>query len=585
MTKILGRKRAVSTVIGSVFFMVLLTAGLSTSYLVIETQSDMLTAQQTIADTEIHKIQEKFSVSASVNSADNNRLAVFVNNEGSNPLQIDNIWIINKTNPQAPATKYDLNYLDSVLASGYGSEILENKPLYLTPGDYGIKVVSSIGTIKSTGLDVNGINNLKVKMMIDPPDVSIGENATAWIFVTNVGTTRLLNVTAGPITVSPSSAVISSSPVLQPHTSLAPAESAIFAWKYNLLGTIGTNVAFSTYALGVDEMTGNQVQSNNETAIARLSYNDNLGTIITQTLLSKPEIFMVMPSPFGEASSQKGLWGVNVVNPTSQPIYVSKVVINAITPRAQSNDKIFDSTSGSAYCDPAAVQPTPSFWSCPSDNQLVWKNTINPQKIEPKSVFPFLAKVTPGSLAGSMADLETVVIQTNVFTTLGQFGKAGYGSAMKNTGSSLPNVYLSKVPESMNVNNIFTNMTNIKAGSTVKFNATIADFDAGGTNVISSGSRLIINIPKGWTDVNIVSYNGFSAPVYQSFGDTSSQIMGVLSGDVTGGGGIARTIQFTAKAPPIPDTQMYVMYVLADGDVNNSFPIGPLAEVVLQVTP
>lgn len=580
-----GKKRAVSTVIGSVFFMVLLTAGLSTSYLVIETQSDMITAQQTIADTEIHKIQEKFSVSASTNSADNNRLAVFVNNEGTNPLQIDNIWIINKTNSQAPATKFDLNYLDSVLASGYGAEILENKPLYLTPGDYSIKVVSSIGTIKTVGLDVNGINNLKVKMMIDPPDVSIGENATAWIFVTNVGTTTLLNVTTGPIIVSPSSAVISASPVLQPNTSLAPAESTIFAWKYNLLGTIGTNVAFSTYAIGVDEATKNQVKSNNETATIRLSNNDNLGTIITQTLLSKPEIFMVLPSPFGEASSQNGLWGINVVNPTSQPIYVSKVVINAITPRAQSNDKIFDSTTGSAYCNPIAVQPTPSSWSCPSDNQLVWKNTINPQKIEPKSVFPFLAKVTPGSLAGTQADLETVVIQTNVFTTLGQFGKAGYGSAMKNTGSSLPNVYLTKVPGSMSNNDIFTNMTNIKSGSTVKFNATIADFDTGSTNVISSGSRLIVNIPKGWTDVNIVSYNGFSAPIYQSFADTSSQITGVLTDDVTGGGGIARTIQFTAKAPPISDTQMYVMYVLADGDVNNSFPIGPLAEVVLQVTP
>jgi len=127
-------------------------------------------------------------------------------------------------------------------------------------------------------------------------------------------------------------------------------------------------------------------------------------------------------------------------------------------------------------------------------------------------------------------------------------------------------------------------MTNIKPGTYRTFNATISDFDTGTTNAISSGSRLIINIPKGWTDVTILSYNGFSVPTYQSFGDTSSQIVGILNTDVTGSAGTAKTIQFRAKSPSIIDTQMYVMYILADGDVNNQFPIGPLAEVLLQVT-
>lgn len=573
-------RRGISTIIGSVFFLVLLSGGLSVSYVIIETQSNMIKSQQVIADSEIKKIQEKFSVSVSADDANNDRLAVYVKNQGTNSLQIDTIWIINQTAPDYPATKYDVNYTESVLAPGYGTQILQNYPLYMNSGDYLVKVISSIGTMHTAELDVGGSGPLKTKMMLDPPDVSIGENATAWIFVTNTGTTKILNVTTGPITATPSSAVVSASPVLQPFLNLAPAESAIFSWKYNLMGTIGTNVTFSTYAKGIDEATLTLVRSENGTDSINLRDNANLGSILTQTLLSKPEIFMVLPSPFGD-SSQKGVWGVNVVNPTSQPIYVSKVVINAITPRAQSLDQIFDTNT----CAPVTIAPTPSSWSCPAGNQLVWKDTTNPQRIEPKSVFPFLAQVTPGSLAGSQDNLETIVIQTNVFTTLGQFGKAGYGSAMKNTGASMPNVYLSKVPGSMSTGDLIANVTQIKSGSTVTFNATIADFDTGSTNVISSGSRLIVNIPKGWSNVNIVSYTGFSAPTYLSFADTSSQIMDVLSSDVTGGSGIARTIQFTARAPPIPDTQMYVMYVLADGDVNNSFPIGPLAEIVLQVTP
>ncbi len=579
-------RRGVSTIVGSVFFLVLLSGGLSVSYLIIETQSDMIKTQQVIADAEIKKIQEKFIVSVSADSVDNNRLAVYVKNQGSNTLQIDSIWIVNQTDINRPAVKFETNYTESVLAPGYGTEILENYPLYMNSGDYLVKIISSIGTIRTAELEVGGNGPLKAKMMIDPPDVRIGENATAWLFVTNTGTTKILNVTADPIIVSPSSTVLASSPILQVSADLAPAQSAIFAWKYNLMGTIGTNVTFSGFARGIDEPTKIPIQSNNEKQLVYLRDNNGLGTILTQTLLSKPEIFMVLPSPFGD-STQKGLWGVNVINPTSQPIYVSKVVINAVTPRAQSNDKIFDTNS----CAPITVAPTPSSWSCPAGNQLMWKNSVTPQMIPPKSVYPFLVQVTAGSLAGAQDDLETVLIQTNVFTTLGQFGKAGYGSSMRNSGSAMPNVFLSKTIASSNSNDILSNMTNIQPGTYKIFNATIADFDTSTTNVIGSGSRLIINIPKGWSDVTILSHNGFSTPTYQTFVDTSSQIVGILNQDITGAAGTAKTIQFRAKSPPVLDTQMYVMYVLADGDVIkngdllNPFPIGPVAEILLQVSP
>jgi hypothetical protein len=45
----------------------------------------------------------------------------------------------------------------------------------------------------------------------------------------------------------------------------------------------------------------------------------------------------------------------------------------------------------------------------------------------------------------------------------------------------------------------------------------------------------------------------------------------------------SNTIQFSAKAPDITNDQMYVMYVLAIGETNNNFTLGPVSEVVLQV--
>ncbi len=570
------KRRAISTVIGSVFFMVLMTAGMSVSYLVIEAQSDMISAQQTIADAEIKKIQEKFYAVASV--GENNKLVVYVQNQGSNSLVIDTLWLVNKTGT-SQAVKYDLNYADSVLAPGYGGDVAENQQIFLNPGEYDVKLVSSLGTIKTAErLNVGGSNSLKAKLILNPPDVRLGENATALLYVTNVGNTKMVNVTSGPIAVSPPTAVLASSPIVQIKSDLLPAESAILSWKYRLMGPAGTNVTFSTFAQGIEEPTGITKQSNTDQGIVLLRDNSEPGSIVSSDLFSRPEIYMVIPNTFGDASD-KGVWGVNIVNPTDQPIYVSKVVISAQTSPANSNDKIFDSG-----CSTITIPPTSNHWSCPTLNQLMWKNTISPQLIPAKSVFPFMVKVTPGDLQGSGTEPETIVVQTNVFTTLGQFGKSAYGTAMR-TSSSIPNVYLSKVVDSTNTVDIIANKTGILPGSTQTFHVVLADMESGTANKISTGSRLIINIPRGWSDVNVIGNTGFTTPTFQSFPDGSSQLVGQLLSDLTGAGGVGKTISFTATAPPISDTRLYIMYVLADGYVNGNIVIGPLAEVVLRVSP
>lgn len=572
-------RRAISTVIGSVFFLVLMSAGLSVSYVVIETQSDMIQAQQTIADSEINKIQEKYLLSASSDNTANNKLAVYVKNQGTNPLQIESIWIINKTQATQPAQKFDIDYTDSVLSPGYGTNILQNTPLYMTPGIYDIKTITSIGTIKTSEINVGGANNIKAKLVMNPPDVRLGENATAILFVTNTGTTRLLNVTAGPITITPSSAVLASSPIMQVKSDLAPAESAVLSWKYRLLSPAGTNVTFSTFAQGIDEPTGVVMQSSTDKSLVFMRDNSEPGSIVASDLFARPELYLIIPNTFGD-TNDKGLWGINVVNPTDQPVYVSKVVISAQTSPANSNDEVFNAGCGTQTIFPAATND----WSCPTANQLMWKNTVTPQLISPKSVTTFLVKVDPGNLGGSGTEPETIIVQANVFTTLGQFGKAAYGTAIR-TSSALPNVYLSSVVDSTANANIFANKTNVLPGSLQTFNVVLADLEAASGNRISAGSRLIINMPGGWTPPVVTGNTGFTIQPPQTFPDGSSQIVGILNADLTGAGGTGKTITFTSIAPPISDTRMYVMYVLADGYVNGSIVMGPLAEIVLRVSP
>ncbi|MFQ5497292.1 MAG: hypothetical protein ACE5DU_05335 [Nitrosopumilus sp.] len=575
--------------VGALFFTVLMVAGFSVLSLALDAQTDIVTTQRLISDVELKKQQERFGIAVSTDS--NNKLDISVSNFGQNPVEISSFWIINKTLSTQPATRYSVNYDDSFVTNGAPSSILGSQSLYMIPDSYDIKVMSSLGTIEIAELVVgsggSSVNNLRSILVTDPPDVVLGQNVTIGMLVTNTGQLRIDGVTPSGISVNPSSAVTASSPPNFSSVDLTPGESFLFLWDYTIDGTVDTNVDFSNFATGLDA-NNNLVQSN--TAFDSSVLRDASGgtgseppIVLTQDLLSRPEIFMVIPSPMGDSPivNDKSLWGANVVNPTGQDMFVNKVVITLLSPRSNTNDIMFG-ISGTHQCAPTTVSPTPSNWSCPEINQLVWENLSNPVKIPPYSVFPFLSMVHPDRLSAGSDKLSSVIVHVNVFTTVGQFGKAGYGTSFDNNGRSLANVFLSKDVDSINYNDVLSNKTGIASGSTITFNATLADFETGG-HFIDDASRLIINIPKGWTvDEPSVFSNGFTTS-YQTFSDTSSQIIGVLNSDLVSGG---MTIQFDATAPTVTNEQMYVMYLLADGTIDNgAFSIGPLQESILQVVP
>jgi hypothetical protein len=78
--------------------------------------------------------------------------------------------------------------------------------------------------------------------------------------------------------------------------------------------------------------------------------------------------------------------------------------------------------------------------------------------------------------------------------------------------------------------------------------------------------------------------SGFAGtPTVTVFGDGSSQIIGVTNSNLGSATYVADTLQFKATAPIVGYDQMYVMYVLAQGQTDHIFSIGPLSEIVLQV--
>ena len=71
----INQKKGISSIVGGIFFLVLMTSGFTVYYVALDSQSQMLNTQQLIADNEVAKIKEKFVVAASSDPGDNNRLS------------------------------------------------------------------------------------------------------------------------------------------------------------------------------------------------------------------------------------------------------------------------------------------------------------------------------------------------------------------------------------------------------------------------------------------------------------------------------------------------------------------------------
>jgi len=578
-------RRGLSSVVGALFFTVLMIAGFSVLSLALDAQTDIVTTQRFVSDIEIKKQQEDFRILISTDPS--NVLSVSVNNLGQNPVEISNIWIMNKTLPDQPAKSYDVNYDDAFIPSGFSSNVVSSQTLTMIPDTYDIKVLSSLGTIETAEFTVGSGSgsDLRAELITDPPDVIIGQNVTVAMLVTNTGSETIYNVQPSSLDVTGSGSVLSSTSHTPPFADLNGGASVMFSWDYQVVGNSGDQLIFAGNATGNGGASTSQVS---DISILREPFDGGSGAfdpdIVNDELLAKPQLFFVIPSSQGESASAEALWGLNVVNPINAPMEVNKIVMTAFAPGGNTNDILFQRIGQSCTFNPISPVLGPdSNWSCPSENALMWKSTT-PVIIPANSTRSFLTKVDPGSPSGNNG-LESIIVQGSVFTTLGSFGKSGYQTTMSEVTTSIVNVHLTNdIADPRTSSKIQTIRTGIAPNSPQTFNVVLADMDTDDNTRITTGAKLIINVPKTWTNVIVTGDSGFAGtPSVTPFGDGSHQIVGVSNSEIGSTLNPAGTITFNATAPNIAGDKLYVMYVLAQGTTTNGFTIGPLAEIVLQV--
>jgi len=586
----LNQKKGISSIVGGIFFLVLMTSGFTVYYVALDSQSQMLDTQQVIADYEVAKIREKFVVAAS-SSGVNNLLSLQVVNTGNTVVEIADIWIVNKTAVTKNATKYDVDYRDASVPVGHSGNILANKPLYLISDIYDIKVISSLGTIHAVEYDVAGGSNiLSAQMVAIPQDVRFGENVTIALIITNTGEFDVDQVQANlPLDVSPNQCENTPHLIFGGPSNLAPSQSTMFFWDCVLLEPIGNIITFTGNATGL--LSGVPVDSNNaiDSVIVRDFSAGNFGDelILKDELFGKPELYMIISNVFGDISATddgRGYWGVSIANPTNKTMIVNKVSISAI--RGNSNDNV--SVFATGVCNPGGgnpdlvmISPTTG-WSCPNDNVLSWKS-IAGITIDRQSAFPFVVELRPGTVSGN--GLETVIVSASTFTSLGAFGKGPYETSMNKATreEAIVNVYMQDAASGGNILGV---IPNVLSQQQVLFNATIAEF-SDDAQAVDQVSQLIINIPKEWTYDSIFATSGFASVTPNVFADGSTQLVGDLSANLDNSEAV---IQFYATAPGntgSTNAKMYVFHVLGTGITTgvDTYLIGPIAETVVQICP
>lgn len=581
---ILRKRRAISSVVGAFFFLILMIGSFTAILTAMNIQSNMFNSQVTVSNLATGKSQEKFIVTALANNTLGNKLVVLVQNTGANPIQVSNLWIINQSSTQNyPAKAISINAADAFVPVGGETFILASKTITMTAGTYDLKVVTTLGNEQkiriiayALGASVPKVPDVKF-FALNKGSIS-GDDITLMMIITNNGLDNLYNVNASLPTISPvgmkSGNILSIIP--QTNQSLPVGQSITFMWHGTITGAVGSTATFSSNVNATNSTNAQKTESVSTTStIDTAAVNTKITAARTEPILS-----LVLPGPMGLGASPThlALYGVTVSNPLDTPITVTSVSILALIPSSPQSVSLFQSTVTpiSGFPDASTTE-----WTSTVPGTLLWTGS---KTIPARSGMSFLVEASAATkMTGGT--IPSVLISSSVFTNLGEFAKTGYTVGVNNL-STPPgvNTYLALHPASVLTSDFLANVTGVHSGASQEFNVTLANMDPTGSgSTISSGASLSIYIPAGFINPVVTGSTGFNAsPTVTTFSDGSSIISGTTSASI--GPATAVTIKFYVTAPFVPDTRTYIFFSSASGSTSDTTqPVGAVAEIPVQV--
>ena len=305
---------------------------------------------------------------------------------------------------------------------------------------------------------------------------------------------------------------------------------------------------------------------------------ETLAEIIVQTEpFAKPGVFMSFPNPFGETgtAADQGYFSLVVVNPTNQTMNVTSVAFYAVGEEG-GGGKFFKDTQPLTEINPT------SGWGV-TVKQVFWQDLDNPITIQKYDAYNFIVGASP-DVGQSL--MQAVPITGTVYTSFGQFAKYGHSTGSHADKTVIANVYQS--PDSTDTTPLYV-ISGVTEGLSRTYYVSVENTATknDGSRILA-GSFILINVPAGFT--NIAS--GTSSPEldpqsFKIFNDGSTQIPVKLNTDMDES--TKHYYSFTATAPDVENTTLYVFHILGYGKVIDDdideIEFGPVAETVVQVCP
>ncbi len=575
------QRKGLSSVVAGVFMIIIMSSAIGVTAWTMQ-QQDRVTDEILLKTKEkLSRLSEELEISdVRIN---NNKFNITLTNDGGSASRAKAIYIVNETASPEEQYNYDIDFLvdgrDEVTNVGQALAFTAKNTT-----SYSIRIVTESGNSASAEYLAAASTPLPMTLYVIPPTITTGENVTLLYAVTN-------NITNSnsPLTISPKITGSISCPLGLSCTLTkiigAPSQvvvhkgsTALIKEVYRADGPPTTIMTFNASYTGAK--AGNYVIEKGNIIVVTLSQS------LVSGIATKPDMYLILPGPFGR-STQHGLWGAVVVNPTNSTMTVSRVLMTAFTGSHTGATQVVQSGCATT----AMVPPTATEWSCPHDNQIMWRDLNAPETLNPGDTKTFLVRVQPKGLPVGEEEPGATVVAT-VYTDIGVFTKTGYTVGMTDLHQPLGNVYLTDTIDNsvstgaLNNTHIFGHLNGLAPGTNTTFHLAIADFDTNSTTQINSGARLIINVPPGFANVTVTSSVGFSSTTVTPRADGITQIIGVRSGN-TGDdvNGEAYIIRFAAITPSPADTTVYLMFTFIDGVTNSNpqFSAGAIAEIALEV--